>query len=658
MTITTARTVDAPVAPGRGRLRPLGLTEVRITGGPWARRQAVNGGATIPHIEAWVEREGWTGNFDLVASGGIVGGRRGREFTDSDVYKLLEAMAWEIGRTDDADLDARFRALVDRVGAAQQPDGYLSTAFGQPGQPDRWSDLEWGHELYCLGHLFQAAVARQRTRPDADDGLLEIACRAADLVCQAFGPDGIQSVCGHAEIELALAELARVTGEQRYAAQAALFVERRGRGSLRDIEFGRSYYQDDVPVREATVLRGHAVRAGYLAAGATDVAVENGDEELLNALRRQWDSTVARRTYVTGGQGSQHQDEGFGADFALPPDRAYSETCAGIASIMFSWRLLLATGSATYADLIERTLFNVVATSPSAEGTAFFYANTLHQRVPGDHAPSDAVSPRAESSVRAPWFEVSCCPPNVARTLASLAAYVATVDDDGLQLHQYAPAEIRTTLANGTALAVDVDTAYPASGDVVVTVRSGTAEPATLTMRVPAWAGGRNGAELVVEPVDGPREVTTDLGATVSVRRTFHDGDRVVLRLPVSPRITVPDPRIDAVRGCVAVEAGPVVYCLESTDLADATGDPDITVDTVSIDLSREPESVGSTLTVKLDVALTPDSAWPYGGPGLAIDGSPARSVVVPLIPYSDWAERGPCTMRVWLPVSTGSVPG
>src|SRR5690606_32620191 len=483
------------VVPSTGRLRPLSLAEVTITGGFWGRRQRVNASATLAHIEQWLEREGWLANFDLAAAGALPEGRRGREFSDSEVYKYLEALAWEIGRTGDAALEERFRKVVARVAAAQEPDGYLNTKFGRPGQAPRWSDLEWGHELYCIGHLLQAAVARARTRPDADDGLVEVARCAADLVCSVFGPGGIESVCGHAEIEPALVEFARVTGDERYLDQAALFVERRGRGVLRDIEFGRAYYQDDVPVREARVLRGHAVRAGYLSAGAVDVAVERGDEELLAALVAQWDATVARRTYLTGGVGSHHQDEAFGDDWVLPPDRAYSETCASVASIMFSWRLLLADGAPRFADLIERNLFNVVATSPSAEGTAFFYANTLHQRRPGTLAVEGEISPRASSSLRAPWFEVSCCPPNVARTLAGLAAYVATVDDEGLQLHQYAPAEIRTTVA-GAPVALDVETGYPRDGVVRVHVRSDAAAPWTLSLRVPAWA---DGARLVVD---------------------------------------------------------------------------------------------------------------------------------------------------------------
>ncbi|QYN32343.1 glycoside hydrolase family 127 protein [Pseudonocardia sp. DSM 110487] len=633
--------IASPVVPTRGRLRPLALGEVTITGGFWAERQHVNGTATLAHIEHWLEREGWIGNFDLAAAGELPDGRRGREFSDSEVYKYLEAVAWEIGRTGDPALEDRFRKVAARVAAAQEPDGYLNTKFGRPGQGERWSALEWGHELYCIGHLLQAAVARARTRPDADDGLVEVARRAADLVCVVFGPGGIESVCGHAEIEPALVEFARVTGDERYLDQAALFVERRGRGTLRDIEFGRSYYQDDVPVRDATVLRGHAVRAGYLAAGAVDVAVERGDEELLAALVTQWHNTVARRTYLTGGVGSHHQDEAFGDDWVLPPDRAYSETCASVASIMFSWRLLLARGSAHYADLIERNLVNVVATSSSAEGTAFFYANTLHQRTPGTPAAAGELSPRASSSVRAPWFEVSCCPPNVARTLASLAAYVATVDDDGLQLHQYAPAAIRTTLPSGMAIALDVETGYPRDGVIRVRVREDAAAPWTLSLRVPAWA---EGARLVV---DGSEEAVTP--GTALVRRAFRAGDVVELHLPVTPRFTAADPRIDAVRGCLAVERGPEVLCLESVDLVAASAGRVDDISGVRLDPAVAPRDVDGAVVVRLRRSPAHSRPWPYGGP----DAEPAgagETFDVPLVPYHDWAERGPSTMRVWLP--------
>ncbi|OZM75774.1 glycoside hydrolase family 127 protein [Pseudonocardia sp. MH-G8] len=632
MTGTTARAGARPVAPARGRLRPLAQGEVEITGGFWGQRQEVNATATLEHCQEWMERVGWIGNFRAAVEGRVATDRRGREFSDSDVYKLVEAMAWEVGRTGDPAVDERLRDLVATIAAAQEDDGYLGTKFGRPGQGPRWSDPEWGHELYCIGHLVQAAVARARTSDDT--ALLDIARRAADHVCEVFGPGGAPGIDGHPEIEPALVELARLSGEQRYLEMAAEFVERRGHQRLADIEFGRAYFQDDVPVREATVLRGHAVRALYLAAGAVDVAVETGDPDLLAAIERQWEATVARRTYLTGGMGSHHQDESFGDDHVLPPDRAYCETCAGVASVMLSWRLLLATGNPRYADLAERTLFNVVATSPAPDGRAFYYVNTLHQRRPGVAAPLDRETPRAGSSLRAPWFSVSCCPTNVARTLASLDTYLATVDDDGLQLHQYADARISTRLPDGRPVGVEVATTYPDGGRVTVRIAETADAPWTLTLRVPSW-----GAGATVTDGDGRRAAGP---GSVSVHRRFAVGEEIQLDLPVGPRFTEPDPRIDAVRGCVAVERGPLVLCVESTDLPDGRH-----VDDVRVDPDRPPRDDGGVTAAGVLVEQA-DGEWPYRPSGRP---SPAAEpAAIPLAPYHSWATRGPSTMRIWLP--------
>lgn len=640
----TARSSVLPVAPSRGRLRPLGLDEVRITGGFWDRRREVNATATLDHCRDWMERVGWIGNFPAAVEGRVHRDRRGREFADSDVYKLLEAMAWAAGSGADPALDTQIAALTETIAPAQEADGYLNTAFGRPGQQPRYSDLEWGHELYCYGHLIQAGVAQTRARGEGE--LAKIARRAADHVCATFGPGGIEGVCGHPEIETALVELARATGEQRYLDQAALFVARRGHRTLADIEFGRAYFQDDVPVRDATVLRGHAVRALYLAAGAVDVAVETGDEDLLAAVVRQWEATVARRTYLTGGMGAHHRDESFGDDFVLPPDRAYSETCAGVASVMLSWRLLLATGDPRYADLAERTLFNVVATSPSEDGRAFFYANTLHRRRRGTVPPLDTESPRAESSLRAPWFAVSCCPTNVARTLAALPAYLATADDGGIQLHQYADAEIATSLVSGQAVALRVRTAYPSGGSVTVRIGRSPDHPWTLSLRVSAWTTGATA--WLVDP-DGVRRPVAP--GTAEVTRVFRSGDEVRLELPMAPRWIGADPRVDAVRGTLAVQRGPLVYCAESMDLP---GGHD--VDVVRVDPSAEPED-GPDDTVVVPGRLAAagplhDAPWPYGTTDEGLAPTAGRERIV-LVPYHSWANRGPSTMRVWLPTTT-----
>lgn len=623
-----------PIAPSTGVLRPLGLGEVRVTGGFWGDLQHVNATAIIDHAERWMERVGWIGNFDAAAEGRLPEDREGREFSDSDVYKLMEAMAWELGRTNDPELEARFQSLVARIAPVQESDGYLNTMFGRPRQAPRYSDFEWGHELYCFGHLIQAAVARARTF--GEDAFVGMARRAADHVCDEFGPDGRDQVGGHAEIEVALAELGRLTGEQRYLDQARLFVERRGRGTLAQIGFGQEYFQDDVPVRDAKVLRGHAVRALYLAAGAVDVAVESGDDELLEAVSTQLMTTVARRTYLTGGMGARHEGESFGDDHQLPPDRSYSETCAGVAGVMVAQRLLLATGEVAHADLIERVLYNIVATSPAEDGRAFFYTNTLHQRTPGTAPPTDRVSPRAASSLRAPWFAVSCCPTNVARLLASLGSYLATVDDTGLQLHQYADADIETTLVSGEPIGLQVATRYPDDGHIRVEVTRAPGIPWTLRLRVPAWAS--EGASLVVA---GERRPVGQ--GQVEVTRLFEVGDVVELDLPVVARWVWPDARIDAVRGQVAVVRGPLVLCLESTDLGEDIEGARVLTDADPL------ERDGVVLVRVLTGPAEPDG-WPYHDqpPGPVADGRPR---LVALTPYHLWASRGPCTMRVWLPV-------
>ncbi|GAA2216512.1 glycoside hydrolase family 127 protein [Nonomuraea monospora] len=590
----------------------------QLTGGFWAHLQELNRSAIIPHAVHWMERLGWVANFDHAAAGDPYE-HRGREFADSEIYKIIEAISWEHARSGAGDLDAVADDLVRRVAAAQEPDGYLHTLFGRRWQRPRYSDFTWGHELYCFGHLIQAAVAHHRAY--GTNTLLDVALRLADHVCVMFGPDGLNRVCGHAEIELALVALHRTTGQPRYLEQAALFVERRGHGTLPLIEFGRAFAQDDLPVRKATVLRGHAVRALYLAAGAVDVAVETGDDELLEALKTQWDNTVARRTYITGGMGSHHMDEAFGDDFVLPPDRAYCETCAGVASIMFSQRLLLATGQSRYADLIERTLYNILATSPGDDGRSFFYANTLHQRHPGSEVAvnDEGVGIRGGAGTRQPWYEVSCCAPNLARTLAALDGYLATTTADGVHVQQYASSTISATVA-GEPFVVELATDYPRTGTIRLTVVRAPAVPASISLRVPDWsAGTRLSLNGTVVSASRPR-----------LSRVWRQGDTVELTLDLRARVSRPDHRIDAVRGCVAVQRGPEVLALESADLPS-----------------------GWALEDAAFVSLADDGA------ALANlrHHSTGEERAIPLIPYRRWARRGPSAMRIWIPQARTEEP-
>lgn len=617
-------TAPVPVAPSTGKARPIGIDLVTIDGGFWGERQQLNVDAIIPHALKWETKVGWIDNFVHTLDGTIAEHRHGREFSDSDVYKLIEAMAWEVGRTGDTELDAEIERLGAMIEAVQREDGYLNTNFDNPGQEPRYSDFEWGHELYCYGHLIQAAVARIRTG-HRESSIVRVALRAADHVVTEFADGANEKICGHPEIEVALAELSRETGDPRYLEQARLFIGRRGHEVLSDIEWGRSYYQDDQPYRDADVLVGHAVRALYLTAAAVDVAVETGDAGLLEIARRQYDTALARRTYLTGGMGSHHQDEAFGDDFELPPDRSYCETCAGIGSIMVAWRLLLATGELGYGDVIERTLYNIVAASPAEDGKGFFYSNTLHRRTPATAADPDVQVPRANSSLRAPWFEVSCCPTNVARTLASLAGYLAVRTDDGVAIVQYGPSTMRL---DGISLRVETD--YPYDPEVRVSIDEAEV-PFALDLRIPAWA---EGATVDGSPVAPGAHRVDGVSA----------GDVVVLRLPLEPRITRPDSRIDAVRGTIAVERGPFVLCAESVDLPG-----DLSVNELVVDADAGVEALGAGAVVRGRRLSAADAGWPYGDEAGAATG---ESFDVPLIPYHSWANRGPATMRVWLPGS------
>ena len=644
-----APAAKAQVLPSPGSvhvLNPLSMDEVTLTSGFWRERQEVNASGTLPHSLAWEERIGWIDNFVRAAAGDIAGHHAGLWFADSDVYKLIEAMAWEVGRTGDAALEAQIQRLGALIETVQDEDGYLNTRYDKPGVEDRYTDFAMGHELYCTGHLIQAAVARLRTGFGSDDVIVRIALRNADHVCQTFGPDGQVAVGGHPEVEVALVELYRATGERRYLDQAQLFLDRRGHGLLGDWEFGREYFQDATPIREETVARGHAVRALYLRAGAIDAAMERGDTELLEIVRAQYDRTLARRTYITGGMGSRHEGEAFGEDFELPADRSYCETCAGIASVMVAWRLLLATGETSYADVIERTLYNVVATSPSAEGCSFFYANPLQVRVPGQESTPNELSMRSGSSLRAAWFEVSCCPTNIARTLASLGGASvtrSTQDPASLFIHLLSAMQIRTQVPTDDGeqeLVVSLETDYPVSGRLTLRVEQAPSCPVSVSVRVPAWTW--SGARLDGAEVSGGYAVVSGV---------LSAGETHVLELDMSPRLTVPDPRIDAVRGCVAVERGPLVLCAESVDLPEG-----MSLDEIALVPGAAP-AIADDGAVVVPARRVPEAArrWPYSEAGShqgCEEGGdqPAEVFDLPLIPYYSWANRGPATMRVWLP--------
>src|SRR6266702_178578 len=613
-------------------LRPLCLDDVTFAPdgllGAWQRRNAV---ATLPHCVRQLDAAGAIDNLRRV-TGEVDGDYRNMWFADSDVHKTLEAAAWQLGRTPD---DAGLRAFLDTTAAllvkAQGEDGYLNSYFTVVKPEQRWQELHWSHELYCAGHLIQAAVAAARTGVGAE--IVAVARRFADLIVERFSE--VDDVDGHPEIETALVELYRVTGHRPYLDMGRRFVDLRGHGLLGGARFGPVYVQDHVPVRRADAVAGHVVRQLYLLLGMVDVAVETHDDELLDAARRLWDDAFGAKTYLTGAQGSRHRDEAFGDPYELPADRAYGETCAAIASFQWNWRMLLATGGVRYADEMERALYNAIAGSTALGGTHFCYSNPLHLRTGHDGSHEDAPSGRL------PWYSCACCPPNLARLVASLSGYVATTDHGGLQLHLYAAGELHTTV-DGSDVQVAVRTGYPWDGRVELTVS--TDVPLTLALRIPCWCPATD-VRVDGAPVDAPGD------GYLKVRRDWSAGATVTLDLPMPARVIRPHPRIDAVRGCVALTRGPLVYCLEQADLPDGVTLEDVRFDPAApITVDEDPLGFPVTLTVGGTVEPPPsDVLYPAFAPA----ESRAEPLALIAVPYFLWGNRTPGPMRVWIPATT-----
>ena len=590
--VTSSR---SPAASSKGRRHPVGLDRARITGGFWAPRQTRNGeGEAI-----------------------------GPVFADSDVYKWLEAAAWEYGRNPNEDLLKRQRELTAVVAAAQREDGYLDSVVQlRDGDEGRYKHLVWSHEHYCAGHLMQAAVAQVRCTGDRE--LLDVAIKLADHLVATFGDGAGQTVDvdGHPVIEMALVELYRETGTTAYLDLAKWFVEARGHGIIKEHGHDPTYFSDRVPVREATTVEGHAVRAVYLAAGATDVALETADTELLEALKTQFEHMWSTKTYLTGGLGGRWEGEAFGDEYELPTDRAYAETCAAIGGIQWAWRMLLATGEASYADAIERMLYNGFLAGVSLAGTEYFYVNALQLRG-GAHADNG----RSPAHGRRGWFDCACCPPNIMRTLASLDGYLASTSDGAIQIHQYAAGSL--TAGDVT---LTVDTAYPWDGAVAITASG----PIAVELRIPAWA---EGATVNGKPVDAGTYAHVDAAA----------GDVIELKLPMATRVVGADPRVDAVRGCVALERGPLVYAVEQIDQQANVDDLHLLPE-ASIAASHDDQLLdGVTVLRTRGRAGTGhrDAVWPFATD--SADGVGGEVDVV-AVPYYAWANREIGAMRVWLP--------
>jgi uncharacterized protein len=629
-----AKATWGPVWPGPDaavRHRPLDGQDARLGGGLLHDWQQRNHAASLPLALRQLEVAGNLDNLRLAIAGADEG-YRGPVFMDSDVYKTLEAIGWELGRGADPELESFAEETIELLEKAQQPDGYLNSYIQVTGKP-RYANLSYSHEMYCAGHLIQAAIACHRAA--GLSRLLGVARRFADHLVDTFLGQQ-RGIDGHPIVETALVELYRETGHQPYLELASQFIEQRGHRLIGDSGFGHRYLQDDEPVREMTTEVGHVVRALYLDAGVADVAAETSDAALLESGLTRWADMVATKTYLTGGNGSRHEGESFGDRFELPPDRAYNETCAAIASFQWSWRLLLSTGDAKYADHMERILYNGFASAIATSGTRFFYVNPLQRRA--DHFEQDDPGRRRE------WFSCACCPPNIMRLIASLPHYLATTSGDTLHVHQFTGAALAAPLAGGT-FAVQMVSDYPWSGVIELRVTDAPAAACGLALRVPAWAPAPalllNGTPVAAD--------SATLGYLV-VHRQWRPDDVLSYQLPVTLRLTYPSRRVDAVHGMAAIERGPLVYCFEQADQAAGTDLEDLTLTGGELrERAAEVPGVGPTVLVEAAAAHLPPAAGQlyHQAAGGDAAGEPATATA---LPYFQWDNRDGRPMRVWLP--------
>lgn len=561
-------------------------------------------------------------------------------FWDSDVAKVIEAAAYALYRKPNPDLEAKMDGIIEMFRKLQQPDGYLNSWFirMQPGK--RWENLRDCHELYCAGHLMEAAVAYFHATGKRT--LLDVMCRYADHIDNQFGPRPGQrpGYCGHEEIELALVRLGRTTGEQRYLDLARFFVDQRGREPhYFDVEAAErgadpkqfrhrtyEYNQSHLPVRDQTKVIGHAVRAMYLYSGMADVATEFGDDSLTEALKVLWDDLTTKQMYVTGGIGPAASNEGFTDYFDLPNESAYAETCAAVGLVMWASRMLGRGPDRLYADIMEQALYNGALSGLATDGATFFYDNPLESR--GKHH-------------RWTWHRCPCCPPNIARTVASIGSYMYGVSATEIAVHLYGESKARLAVG-GTIVTLSQQTRYPWEGRIAITVD--VPKPATfqLALRVPGWC---QGAALSIDggSVDA---AALEKNGYLRIDRLWQGGETIVLDLPMDVRAIHANPAVNADIGRIALARGPMIYCAEEVDNGAGLNGLLITDDAAEADVIPMAD-LGDA--VAIDVKGKRET-WPDWDGKLYATAKPSlEDTTARFVPYHLWDNRAPGEMLVWI---------
>ncbi len=592
------------------KITPVPIGAVTMGEGFWKTRIEANRTKGIPALLAQLEEHGTVDNFRRMTGRKDVD-RQGPFFTDSDLYKWMEGAALVLASTPDAKVKQALDGVIDDVVAAQRPDGYLNTFFEGALDNERFRNLGHEHELYCAGHLFQAAVAHYRATGETK--LLDCATRFADYLVKNFGPGKIEQADGHPEIEMALVELYRTTGKREYLNLAGFFI------SLQNFHARQK-------------IGGHAVREAYISAGAADYYAETGDAKLRKALDIVWKDVASSKVYITGGLGSRHAGEAVGDPFELPNERAYAETCAAIANGMWNFRMLGLDGAARYGDMLERALYNGFLSGVSQDTTHWFYVNPL--ACWGTYQ-------------REPWFGCTCCPTNVVRTLAAIPGYLYGTSKDGVWIHLYDNSNMDWHLQDGKKLSIEQKTRYPWDGRIRIAVNPESESDFELHLRIPEWCG-----KASVE-VNGSECKGVKAGEYFEIKRAWKPGDVVELHLKMPVELMEADQRVADDRGQVAIQRGPLVYCLESVDNPDAPLRDLRISEKAGFKSEFKPELVGGVVTIATEAEARSGSKrnslyHPLSGDK---DGK-TRDYKVTAIPYFAWANRGPSEMEVWIPLS------
>jgi uncharacterized protein len=617
------------------KLRDIPVRAVTITGGFWGQRREINVSKSIPTMHDLLEANGRMNNFRRLV-GKSTAAQTGPVFSDSDVYKWTEAVGFVLQSGDRPELRASAEKLIDEVVAIQESSGYLNTYY----QDDRKSlrmlpqTQSTGHELYNIGHMLQGAIAYYRAT--GDRRLLDAGIHFVDdFLIPNYGPAPKKPiVSGHPEIEMGLIELFRITGDKRQLDLAGYILQ--GDPRIELPERRTIYMFSGTPFTARTKMQGHAVRAMYACCGATDYYLETGDPAYLQTLNTLWNDMTTTKMYVTGGVGSRSDGEAFGDAYELPNFRAYGESCAAIGNMMWNWRMLAVTGDAKFTDVIERALYNGINSGMSLDGTLYCYRNPL------------AFDPSTGDKIRNPWYDVTCCPPNLERTFGSLPGYFYSTSADGIYAHLYDNSELNWHLENGVGLKVVQKTSYPWDGNVEISVTPAEATEFTFYLRIPGWADHAQVA------VNSKALAGATPGQYLPIRRRWSPGDVIQLKVEVVPQVIAANPRVADDSGRVVIQRGPLIYCLEEIDQASGISLSDVAVNPGRRPAEQFQAEFKNDLLGGMVVLHHTGAVYQRGAAGKMLysryGGDSLRTEKTPLtfIPYYAWANRQATSMQVW----------